>query len=106
MTKGRLKMLQPMITVGDFRTAQAPEKITNAFYSSPEWRALIAQLIKERGRRCERCGRTNCRIFGDHKIEIQDGGALLDPNNVELLCGSHHTSKTNEERARRIAAPV
>lgn len=108
MTIGRLKMLAPMISVLDVRNALPGPKLTNSFYLSKEWRELVARLIKLRGRRCEKpgCGRTGCRIFGNHIKELQDGGGKLDPGNVELLCGSCHTKHTNQQRAIRIADPV
>ncbi len=43
------------------------------------------------------------RVFGDHVRELKDGGALLDPRNVLLRCGSCHTIKSNAERAKRMA---
>ena len=76
---------------------------------SLEWRTLITHIIAQRGRRCEKCGRFSdengapIRIFGDHIIELKDGGLLLDASNVMLLCGSCHTGKTNSERAKRMA---
>ena len=99
----RLSTLAPRLAPADLRSVRPPEKIAAPFYSTPEWRALMAQLIAGRGRRCQKCGRTGCRIFGDHIKEIQDGGALLDPENIILLCGSDHTIKTNEQRAKRHA---
>ncbi len=66
----------------------------------------MRRLIAERGRRCEECGRTGCRIFGDHVVELQDGGEVLDERNVKLLCGSCgscHTPKTVTARAARMA---
>jgi len=84
-------------------------KTANPFYLSPEWRALVAEIIRERGARCEdpACrfpGRTGIRLFGDHIVELADGGAPLDKANVMLRCGSCHTRKTNAERARRMRA--
>jgi hypothetical protein len=104
----RLRTLGPRCTVADTRSAKPPAKTTAPFYLSPEWRALIARLIKERGRRCQdrlckQPHRTGIRVFGDHIEEIEDGGALLDPENVLLRCGSCHTRKTVEARARRQA---
>ncbi len=85
------------------------EKKADPFYLSPEWRALMAKLIKQRGRRCEDSEhdrtkpREGVRIFGDHVQEIKDGGALLDPTNVMLRCGPCHARKTAEAaRARQI----
>ncbi len=65
----------------------------------------MARLIRERGRVCQGvgCGRTNTRLFGDHVVELQDGGAELDPSNVQLMCGSCHTRKTAAARAARTA---
>ncbi len=40
-------------------------------------------------------------MFADHKLERRDHGAPLDPANGMCLCGSHHTRKTQAERARR-----
>lgn len=103
------KTLAPPVTV---------KKRTNTFYNTPAWKSLVARLIATRGRRCETkttvadswegCGREEdesgraIRIFGDHIVEIQDGGAALDENNVQLLCGSCHSAKTAAARAKRL----
>ena len=51
------------------------------FYTSPAWRALLARIIALRGRRCEdpACARVRAatRVFGDHIVELADGGAPL-----------------------------
>ena len=78
------------------------DKAAAPFYLSLEWRGLVARLIELRGRRCQRCGRENCRIFADHIRELADDGAALDPDNVQLLCGSCHTRKTAAARAARL----
>lgn len=81
-------------------------KRADSFYLSPEWRAFRDQLVKERGWRCED---TACQtphgswkqIYGDHIIEITDGGEKLDRSNVLLRCGACHGRKTRDEKARR-----
>jgi len=98
-----LRCINSGLTALDTSIARVPPKTTDGFYLSKEWRALLASVIKQRGRMCERCGRTGCRIFGDHIHELKDGGARLDPKNVMLLCGSCHTSKTAHAKARRAA---
>jgi len=76
------------------------EKRADPFYLSKEWKALIAKLIRQRGRRCEDTEhdpskpRDGVRIFGDHVQEIKDGGALLDPVNIMLRCSFCHARKT------------
>src|SRR3984893_7228838 len=104
-----LKMLAPRLTVLDTRRVRPPPKTAAPFYLSPEWRALVARLIAERGRRCEECGRTRnpdgswLRLFGDHVIELVDGGAPLDPSNIRLLDGACHSRKTAKAREDRMA---
>jgi 5-methylcytosine-specific restriction enzyme A len=83
------------------------EKKADPFYLSPEWKALMRDIIKQRGRRCEdeqhdpSKPREGMRVYGDHVIEIKDGGALLDPNNILCRCGPCHGRKTAAARADR-----
>jgi 5-methylcytosine-specific restriction enzyme A len=83
------------------------EKKAEPFYLSPEWKALMRHLIKVRGRRCEDTEhdrtkpREGVRLYGDHVIEISDGGARLDPSNIMLRCAPCHGRKTAAERAKR-----
>jgi 5-methylcytosine-specific restriction enzyme A len=82
-------------------------KRADPFYVSPEWRAFRDQLFKERGRRCEdpKCSTPRGpwkQVYGDHIIEIKDGGAKLSRDNVLLRCGVCHGRKTQDERERRI----
>lgn len=77
-------------------------KRTNRFYLTAAWKALVARLISLRGRRCEECGATGCRLFADHVIELKDGGGALDEDNVKLRCGSCHGRKTAAEQRKRV----
>ena len=103
-----MRNLPPRLAPLDTRIAKAPPKTADSFYVSTAWRALMARIIRERGRRCEApdCqspGAAPSRIFGDHIIELRDGGAPLAPGNVRLLCGACHTAKTIRARAARQA---
>ncbi|MBW8911012.1 MAG: HNH endonuclease [Sphingomonas sp.] len=62
----------------------AMPKVAESFYQSTEWRRLVASIKRQRGNWCERCGSTN-RVIADHIHERRDGGADLDPSNIELL---------------------
>jgi len=104
----KLRVKPPRLKTLDSRVVRPPSKTTDAFYLSPEWRALLAKLIVQRGRACEECGRSSgdrgrpVLIFGDHVRELRDGGAPLDPLNVRLLCAGCHNVKTLAERAKRM----
>jgi 5-methylcytosine-specific restriction enzyme A len=64
----RLTTLGPRVPPAAARLSRRP-KITDAFYSSPEWRDLVRTLIATRGRRCEdkQCFRQAHSIRPDRK---------------------------------------
>jgi hypothetical protein len=98
----KLKMLAPLVRTVDHRTVKPAPKKADPFYHSTEWRRLMADLYAARGRRCEDCGKTEAKLYGDHVIELRDGGAPLDPTNVRIRCAACHTTKTAAARARRL----
>ena len=100
-----LQALQPRVGLANLRTAALPPKVADRFYSSPAWIALRDRVRREAGGRCQApgCGHTERRMFVDHIVELKDGGAPLERTNVWLLCASHHSHKTVDERARRTA---
>ena len=102
----RVKQIKSRLSLLDQRAAPPPAEIVEKLYSSPAWLGLMASLRKQRGNQCQRCDRKGCRMFGDHIVELKDGGAKLDPANVQILCGACHTLKTNAERAKRMRAPL
>lgn len=104
---GRLTTLRPQVSILA-RRVSSPDKRAAPVYLSTEWRTFIAALIKQRGRLCEdpRCqtperGKGQ-RIYGDHIMELRDGGALTDPSNVMLRCAPCHGRKTSVERNKRM----
>lgn len=97
----KLRQLQPRLGVLDTRRVKPAPKRADPFYLSPEWRALMRHLIAMRGRRCEQCGASGCRIYGDHIHELSDDGAMLDAANVQLLCHGCHSRKTAAARGAR-----
>ncbi|CAA2142761.1 hypothetical protein HYPP_03782 [Hyphomicrobium sp. ghe19] len=104
-----LRTLMPRIRTMDTRTVRPPPKVAEDFYSSSEWRAFVADLIRERGRVCEdpqcdgRTHRPDMRVYADHIVEMRDGGAPLDRRNMMLRCAASHSRKTARERAKRMA---
>jgi len=107
-----MKTLPPRLSVRDNRRLKPPPKTAALIYRTPEYRAWRAKVIGRAGGRCEwveqgqRCPKREPedRMFADHRVELRDGGAEFDPANGQCLCGSHHTRKTMDERARRANA--
>jgi 5-methylcytosine-specific restriction protein A len=102
----RIKMLKPRLSELDLRTAREPAKVTDRIYSSRQWLGLMATLKKRRGHKCEQCGSSSGRIYGDHIVELKDSGAAFDAGNVRLLCASCHGAKTAKRRAERLLEPI
>ena len=77
-----------------------PPKAALPFYHSPAWLEKRRGLIARRGAWCEVCG-AGGRIHLDHKVEVKDGGELLDDTNLQLLCQPCHNRKTARVKAGR-----
>ena len=84
--------------------ARVPPKVADDWYATPEHREWRATVLARAHGHCqvESCGRFGVRLFADHIREISDGGAPLDPDNGQALCGACHSRKTwAAARARR-----
>ncbi len=101
----RLRTQPPRVTTAAGRIKPSP-KTADRDLTQGHWRALVAEIIGERGRVCEGCGRRGCYLEADHVVERRDGGALLDKRNVVLLCAKCHGKKTMAARARRMGVGV
>ena len=75
---------------------QSGPKVALAWYATPEHRTWRATVLARAHGHCQgpNCGRFGVRLFADHIREISDGGAPLDPDNGQALCGSCHSRKT------------
>lgn len=104
-----MKTLGRRLQTLDVRRAMPPPKETLPFYLSKEWRGLMAGIFKARGRACESLTCEDPRAagvrYGDHIVELKDGGAALDAGNIMVLCARCHGikgAKAARERARRL----
>jgi 5-methylcytosine-specific restriction enzyme A len=105
-----LRTLAPLIRAVSTRTTRLPPKQANPVYLTPEFRAWRTQVVSRAGSRCEavehghRCSRAwpEHRMYADHIIELRDGGSLLDINNGQCLCHTHHERKSALMRGRRL----
>jgi hypothetical protein len=108
----RPKTLAPLVPKSDGRTVKPEPKQADPFYHSAGHEAFRHAVLSRAGYRCEwiedgkrrEKAAPRHRLFADHIKERRDGGDPFDPNNGMCLCGSHHTIKTQRERARRLAA--
>ena len=106
----RIPVLSSLVPKGDGRTVKPESKCADPFYHSSEHKQFRDAVLQRAGYRCEwiengqRCAKAapQHRLYADHIKERRDGGNLTDPNNGMCLCGSHHTIKTQRERAKRL----
>ena len=103
--RAALAYMPSRLSVMDTTIARVPPKQADPHYSSPEHLRWRTEVIRRAGGMCQApgCGRTGIRLFADHIVELQDGGAPFDVANGQALCGGHHTAKTARARAARAA---
>lgn len=97
----RLRTLRPALPCVSVAVAPLLPKVKAAHYYTPEHRAWSRAVIARAGYACQACGRTGTRLYADHIVELQDGGAATDLANGQALCGACHTRKTARARAER-----
>jgi len=107
----KLRSLPPLVRVRETGLLpRKPPKPLDPIYNTPEFKAWAAQIVARAGGQCEavdrhghRCpkARPEYRVYADHRVELKDGGSLLDPANGQCLCASHHEIKTAEVRRLR-----
>lgn len=99
-----LKMLPARLGGLPDRVGRAP-KVADRELQSGAWASLVADIKRERGAYCQRCG-AGGKLYADHIQERRDGGALLDKGNIQLLCASCHGLKTASARRERAAGQL
>jgi HNH endonuclease len=70
-----------------------------AFYRSPAWQFARTQQL-QREPNCEAPGCDQPATHCDHRQNMADGGAPLDPANLQSMCKRHHSQKTLAESHR------
>jgi 5-methylcytosine-specific restriction enzyme A len=76
-----------------------PDK-PDPFYVSGIWRRKRAIILRTEPlcRICRKSNTLTTATVVDHIIPIRQGGAKLDPSNLQPLCVTCHNSKTAKER--------
>ncbi|MDR6284584.1 putative urease superfamily metal-dependent hydrolase [Methylopila jiangsuensis] len=100
-----LRLAAKRLTTRDGRKVTIGPKEADAHYRTQEHQAWRAKVLERAMFCCQHPGCTatvhTARLYADHIVELKDGGAPLDVENGQALCGLHHTRKTIAERARR-----
>lgn len=105
----RIPMMKPRIATMNTAIAKLPPKTAEPIYSTAEYARWRAAVIARAGGKCQdpTCAARHYpgqRLFADHIKELRDGGAPFDVANGIARCGSSHTRKTADERAKRARA--
>lgn len=74
----------------------------SSFYSTPRWRRLRAQVLKEEPL-CRVCG-VNPSTQADHIIGFGEGGPFYDRANLRGICGPCHTRRTASQGGKAAKA--
>ena len=62
-----------------------------------KWAKLRKEIIKERGNKCEKCGKETNKLIADHITPIALHGKEFDKKNIQLLCNSCNKKKTSKD---------
>ena len=68
------------------------------------WMSLRREVLMRDGYACRCCGIVRIDNECDHIVPLEQGGAAMDINNMQTLCGGPdgcHTRKTKDEAAAR-----
>ena len=62
-------------------------------YDTQAWKDFRRAILRQRPRcQVQGCAKRSGHV--DHIVRVRDGGAELDPANVQALCHGHHSEKT------------
>lgn len=82
-----------------------PSRIPHRYLADPRatsgWRRVRKAVLLRDGFTCRRCGGRASDV--DHLVELIDGGAAFDMENLQALCAACHDAKSSEARYRRAS---
>ncbi len=73
-------------------------------YNTPRWKRLRMIVLRQEPfcRACRRAGELTPASQVDHIQEIRQGGAVWSISNLQPLCASCHSRKTNKSPDKRV----
>lgn len=84
------------------KARKADTKPPGRFYKRQVWLKARRRILAEHPlcAECQRQGRVTLAVDVHHIVDIRNGGALLDADNLECLCHSCHSKKTIADSGR------
>lgn len=82
-----------------FRPGQTPRRFQPDPRLTAQWRRLRKTVLARDRFTCRWCGQPASDV--DHRVELFDGGAAFELENLQALCGPCHDAKSSESRYRR-----
>ena len=76
------------------------DRDNNGIYGTRAWQIARKSALYRDAALCQICKEANATEV-DHIVEIRDGGAPYDLNNLQSLCHRCHMKKTAEEAKKR-----
>jgi hypothetical protein len=79
-----------------FLPCRTPHRYRPDPRTTAEWHRTRKTVLARDRTTCQRCGRSASDV--DHRVELIDGGAPFDLENLQALCGPCHDAKSSEAR--------
>ena len=97
----RLTSIKPRIHAADLSRAKLPPKTADAYYLSPEWKALRHACLTRDGFRCTACGEP--AFIADHIISRRRWAAESRPGSPDTLANLQSRCRTCDNRTKEDA---
>ena len=72
--------------------------------SRRQWGKVRLKVFDRDGWACVKCGKAG-RLEVDHRVPLEDGGAVYDLDNLQSLCRGCHLAKSCGERRAKPTPP-
>jgi 5-methylcytosine-specific restriction protein A len=81
------------------KSGRSDKDTSDPFYTTPRWRRFRQLYLSSHPlcRHCELIGKLNASTIVDHIKPRSQGGADYDEDNMQALCKSCHTRKTQKD---------
>jgi 5-methylcytosine-specific restriction protein A len=101
-----INMLKPRLTAINVNRVKVLDTKAGATQRvrGRSWMSLRREVLLRDGYACQSCGIVRVDNECDHRIPLEQGGAAMDIDNMQTLCGGPdgcHTAKSKREAGER-----